>query len=90
MTTRLALIPGIQLLLAALATAGAVASWWQVRAVVDLAPIAAGQPATTSITYHPPMMFLTLVLATVAGIFVVLGVAGLCRIRSRVRTGRDG
>lgn len=87
--TRQALKPGIQLVLAALATVGAVAGWWQVRTVVDVAPVAAGQPATTSIVYYPPMMFLTLVLATAAGIFAVLGVAGLCRIRSRVRTGRD-
>jgi len=88
--TRQALKPVVQLVLAALATAGAVTSWWRVRTVVDVAPVAAGQPATTSITYYPPMMFLTLVLATLAGILVVLGVAGLCRIRSRVRTGRAG
>lgn len=82
--------PAIQLALAVLAAVGAVASWWQVRTVVDVAPVAAGQPGTTSIAYYPPMMLLTLVLATAAGVFAVLGVAGLCRLRSGVRTSRDG
>lgn len=82
--------PGVQLALAVLAAVGAVASWWQVRTVVDVAPVAAGQPATTSIAYYPPMMLLTLVLATAAGIFAVLGVVALCRLRTRVRTRRDG
>ncbi|MFN8087986.1 MAG: hypothetical protein U0R81_03260 [Mycobacterium sp.] len=88
--TRRILKPGIQLALAVLAAIGAVASWWQVRTVVDVAPVAAGQPGTTSITYYPPMMLLTLVLATAAGVFAVLGAAGLCRLRSGVRTRLDG
>jgi len=88
-TTREVVKHAVQLVLAALAAAGAVASWFQVRTVVDVAPIAAGQPATTSIAYYPPMMVLTLFLATAAGIFAVLGVAGLCRVRSQVRTVRS-
>ena len=90
MTVRDALKPGAQLVLAVLAAVAAVVSWWQVRTVVDVAPVAAGQPATTSIAYYPPMMLLTLVLATAAGIFAVLGVTGLYRLRSGVRTRRDG
>ena len=90
MTVRDALKPVAQLVLAVLAAVAAVVSWWRVRTVVDVAPVAAGQPATTSIAYYPPMMLLTLVLATAAGIFAVLGVTGLYRLRSGVRTRRDG
>jgi hypothetical protein len=75
----------VQLVLAALALAGAVLSWLQVRTNVDVSPIADGQPATTSVAYSPPMMLLTMLLATVAGVLIVLGVAGLTRAR-RVRT----
>jgi hypothetical protein len=75
----------VQLVLAALALAGAVFSWLQVRSFVEVAPIADGQPATTSVVYSPPMMLLTMLLATVAGVLIVLGVAGLIRGR-RART----
>ena len=37
----------VQLVLATLALIGAVLSWLQVRSIVDVAPIADGQPATT-------------------------------------------
>ena len=90
MTVRDALKPVAQLVLAVLAAVAAVVSWWRVRTVVDVAPVAAGQPATTSIAYYPPMMLLTLVLATAAGIFAVLGVTGLYRLRSGGLTGRGG
>jgi len=75
----------VQLVLAALALVGAVLSWLQVRSLVEVAPIADGQPATTSVVYSPPMMLLTMLLATVAGVLIVLGVAGLIRGR-RART----
>ena len=71
----------VQLVLAALALIAAVLSWLQVRTTVDVAPIADGQPATTSVDYSPPMMFLTMLLATAAGVLLVLGVAGLVRAR---------
>lgn len=76
----------VQLVLAALALAGAVLSWLQVRTVVDVAPIADGQPATTSVAYSPPMMLLTMLLTTAAGVLLVVGVAGLVRARRRLRT----
>ena len=41
----------VQLVLAALALTGAVLSWLQVRTIVDVSPIADGQPATTSVVY---------------------------------------
>jgi hypothetical protein len=72
----------VQLVLAALALVGAVLSWLQVRSLVEVAPIADGQPATTSVVYSPPMMLLTMLLATVAGVLLVLGVAGLRRARA--------
>ena len=79
----------VQLVLATLALIGAVLSWLQVRSIVDVAPIADGQPATTSISYSPPMMLLTMLLFTAAGVLLVLGVAGLIRVR-RARTPGSG
>jgi hypothetical protein len=79
----------VQLVLAALALTGAVPSWLQVRSIVDVAPVADGQPATTSVVYSPPMMLLTMLLATAAGVLLVLGIAGLLRARChRARAGR--
>lgn len=69
----------VQLVLAAVATAGAVLAWSRVTGVVDVPPVTDGQPATVSIVYDPPMMVLVLVLGTTAGVLAVLGVAGLRR-----------
>jgi len=74
-----------QAVLAVAAAAGAVLSWAQVRSLVDVAPVSEGQPATVSVVYDPPMMVLTLVLATAAGVLAILGIAGLRR-GSRVST----
>lgn len=65
----------LELVLACCAVAGAVWSALQVRTIVDVAPIIAGQPTTTSLAYAPPMLVLTLLLATVAAVFVILAVA---------------
>lgn len=75
----------MQLVLAGLALTGAVLSWLRVTSTVYVAPVADGQPATTSVIYDAPMMFLTLALATAAGVLLVLGVAGLVRARNRRR-----
>ena len=72
----------IQLVVACLALAGAAVSWLQVRSLVDVAPVTAGQPATTSVAYDPPMMLLALLLATAAGVLAVLGIAGFRRRRT--------
>jgi hypothetical protein len=74
----------IALVLAVLAGVGAVWSWLQVRTIVDVAPVTDGQPATTSVAYDPPLMLLTMVLATAAGVLLVVGVAGVVRSRRRV------
>jgi hypothetical protein len=68
-----------QVVLAVAAAAGAALSWAQVRSLVEVAPVTEGQPATVSAVYDPPMMVLTLVLATAAGILAILGIAGLRR-----------
>lgn len=68
-----------QVALAVAAAVGAALSWMQVQSLVDVAPITEGQPATVSVVYDPPMMVLTLVLATAAGILAILGIAGLRR-----------
>jgi len=73
----------LQLVLAAVAATGAALCWRQVTSLVDVAPVTDGQPATMSVVYDPPMMFLGLLLATVAGVLAVLGAAGLARTVSR-------
>ena len=68
-----------QVVLAVAAAAGAALSWAQVRSLVEVAPVTEGQPATVSVVYDPPMMMLTLVLVTAAGVLAILGIAGLRR-----------
>ena len=68
-----------QLVLAVAAAAGAALSWAQVRSLVEVAPVTEGQPATVSVVYDPPMMMVTLVLVTAAGVLAILGIAGLRR-----------
>ncbi|MFM9033852.1 MAG: hypothetical protein ACKOQ4_06135 [Mycobacterium sp.] len=69
----------VQLAGAAVAAAGALLCWLNVTSLVDVAPVIDGQPATVSVAYDPPLMFLAWVLATTAGVLAVLGVAGLRR-----------
>ena len=71
----------VQLVLAAIAAAGAAVCWSQVRSWVDVAPLTDGQPATVSVVYNPPLMTLSWLLATAAGVLLVLGVSGLRRLR---------
>ena len=40
-----------------------------------------GEPSTTSIAYYPPLLFLALLLATVAGVLTVLALSRLRRSR---------
>jgi len=68
-----------QVVLAVAAAAGAALSWAQVQSLVDVAPITEGQPATVSVVFDPPMMVLTLLLATAAGVLAILGISGLRR-----------
>ncbi|OBJ06504.1 hypothetical protein [Mycobacterium sp. 1465703.0] len=57
-------------------------SWSHSRHTVSVAPIADGQPSTTSLVYDPQLLLLTLVLLTSAGVLAVVGAARLRRVRS--------
>lgn len=69
-------------MLAGVALAGSALIWSQSHRAVPVAPIAEGQPATVSVAYDPQLLLLSLLLATVAG---VLAVVGMARIRRAPR-----
>jgi len=71
----------VELALAAAAAAGCAMSWLQVRYLVLVAPVIDGEPATTSVSYHPRMLLLAWVLAAAAGVLAVVGAARLRRVR---------
>jgi len=71
----------MQLVLAAVFAGAAALCWTQISSPVDIAPVTDGEPATISVVYDPPLMFLALMSATIAGVLAVLGVAGLLRRR---------
>lgn len=72
----------VQLVFAVALAAGTALCWSGVTSLVDVPPITEGQPATVSVVYDPPLMVLAWLLATVAGVLAVLGVAGLRRRRT--------
>jgi hypothetical protein len=78
----------IELVLAVVAAAAAVWSWFGARSIVIVAPILAGEPQTTSVALSPPMLVLMLVLATVAGVLAIDGVARLRRLRAAFDTAK--
>jgi hypothetical protein len=67
----------VELGLACLALVGAAASWVHARHLVAVAPIAEGQPVTLSLVYEPQQLLLTMLLAMLAGVLAVAGIAGL-------------
>jgi hypothetical protein len=69
----------IELALAFAAVLSCAVSWSGVRSTVAVAPVANGQPVTTSVVYDPQLLLLTLLLATVAGMLMVVGAARLRR-----------
>ncbi|MGZ5380059.1 MAG: hypothetical protein ACXWD8_19390 [Mycobacterium sp.] len=71
----------IELVLALVAAIGCVLSWLAAVTTVEVPPIIEGEPLTTSSVYSPPLLTLSLLLATVAGVLAVLGVARLRRAR---------
>ncbi|MDT5304366.1 MAG: hypothetical protein QOE48_29 [Mycobacterium sp.] len=75
----------VELGVAAAAAVGCAVSWSAVRSTVAVAPVVAGQPVTTSVVYDPPLLLLTLLLATVAGMLAVVGTARLRRAAQRAR-----
>jgi hypothetical protein len=71
----------IELLLALAAGVGCVLSWLAASSIVVVAPVLEGEPKTTSVVYSPPLVALSLLLATVAGILAVLAATRLRRSR---------
>jgi NO-binding membrane sensor protein with MHYT domain len=74
----------IELALACAAVVGCAISWSAVRSTVAVAPVAPGQPVTTSVVYDPALLLLTLLLATAAGMLAVVGVARLRRVSRKM------
>ncbi len=71
----------VELALACAALVGGGFAWVHARHTVRVAPIADGQPTTTSLVYNPQLLLLTLVLVTTAGVLAVVGIARLLRTR---------
>jgi hypothetical protein len=69
----------IELVLAAVALISCVLSWLAADSTADVAPVISGEPSKTSTVYDPSLVTLSLLLVTIAGVLVVLGVARLRR-----------
>jgi hypothetical protein len=67
----------IELVVAVLAAVGCVLSWLAASSTVVVAPVLEGEHQTTSVVYSPPLLGLSLLLATVAGVLAVLGISRL-------------
>ena len=65
----------VELMLALVAAAGCVLSWLAASTTGVVAPVLDGEPMTSSVVYSPPLLVLSLLLATVAGVLVVVGIA---------------
>ena len=72
----------VELVLACAALAGAGVSWSHARHTVGVAPVADGQPSTSSLVYDPQQLLLTMLLATLAGVLAVVAAARLRRSRA--------
>jgi hypothetical protein len=64
----------IELVLAAVALIGCVLLWLEAKSTADVAPVVAGEPSKTSNVYDPWFITLSMLLLTVTGVLVVLGV----------------
>jgi hypothetical protein len=71
----------VELALALAALVATAVSWLHTRSTVAVAPVADGAPATMSVVYHPQLLVLTLLLATLAGVLAVVGTVRLRRAR---------
>lgn len=72
----------IELAAAVAAAIGCVVSWLAARSPMPVPPILPGEPWTTQSVYSAPLIGLSLLLATVAGVLTVLAI-------SRLRSGRS-
>ncbi|MGV0780630.1 hypothetical protein [Mycolicibacterium sp. XJ775] len=69
----------LEFVVAAVAAVGCVLSWIAASTTIQVAPVLDGEPPTTAISYSAPMLVLALVLAGLAGVLTVLGIARLRR-----------
>ena len=69
----------LELVLAVVAAVGCVLSWLGAGSTVVVAPVLDGDPKTASVVYSPPLLVLSLILATVAGVLAVVAIARLRR-----------
>lgn len=75
-----------ELCLACAAFVGAGMSWSRSHHPVRVAPVADGQPFTTSMVYDPQLLLLTLLLLTSAGVLAVIGIARQRRERRSTKS----
>lgn len=73
----------LELALACAALVGAGVSWLHARFPRGVGPVAGGQPSTMSLVYDPQLLLLTMLLAIIAGVLAVVGVARWRRLRAR-------
>jgi hypothetical protein len=71
----------VQLVIAVLSAVGCVASWLSAKAVVGVAPVIDGEPATLSAVFDPRFLTLAFLLAATAGVLAVLGLVNVRRGR---------
>ncbi|MEI7716070.1 MAG: hypothetical protein WCI78_08270 [Mycobacterium sp.] len=64
----------IELTAAVLALLGAGACWLDSQHTVPVAPVAEGQPVTTSLVYDPALLLLTMLLLATGGMLAVAGI----------------
>ncbi|MDY6870222.1 MAG: hypothetical protein SV966_06620 [Actinomycetota bacterium] len=69
----------VELVSAAAAAVGCVLSWAAAGRPATAAPVMPGEPETVVTVYSAPLLVVALLLATVAGVLLVVGVARLRR-----------
>ena len=77
----------LELLLAVAAAVGCGFCWVAAQSQVVIPPVADGEPTTTSITYNPSLLGLAMVLATIAGVLLIVGVARMARRSPNLHSG---
>jgi hypothetical protein len=66
-----------ELVVAVVAAVGCVYCWLAARTTEMAPPVLPTEPSQVSTAYYPPLIALSLLLATVAGVFAVVGIARL-------------
>ncbi|MEC4765535.1 hypothetical protein VT930_20930 [Mycobacterium sherrisii] len=76
----------VELGLAGVALVGVGACWLHGRHTVSVGPITDGQPSTTALVYNPQLLLLAVLLAMIAAVSAVLGIARWRRARAATPT----